>query len=321
MSREIFEDRHEADWRRLENQLRELEVKLPTASENFPGLYRRVCYHLALARHRLYGHDLERRLNSLVQRSHELLYGPIHPRAGQIFELLAGEFPRALRRDAKVFLLAMLLFFGSGISLFVIVQADPDVAFTVIDPLTAADYREMYQPAEPQKKEEERGFETDTLAFGHYIHNNISIAFRTFAAGVFAGIGAILLVLYNGVVLGTVAGYLQSEGLGPQLWPFVVGHSAPELVGLVIAGVAGLKLGLALIAPGRRRRGQALAEATREASPILAGAAFLVLIAAFIEAFWSASPLVPVPVKLVVGLLIWVLLGAFLLLGGRRRES
>ena len=99
MSREIFEERHSPDWTRLEAQLRELETGKRTATENFPLLYRRVCHHLALARHRLYGHDLERRLNALVQRSHELLYGPLQPRAGQIYELLTGEFPRALRRE------------------------------------------------------------------------------------------------------------------------------------------------------------------------------------------------------------------------------
>lgn len=326
MSREIFEERHDADWRRLESQLRELETRHRAAGaaasidKEFPSLYRRVCHHLALARHRFYGHDLERRLNSLVQRSHEVLYGPIHPRAGQILGLLAAEFPRALRREWKVFVFSLLLFFGSFLTVFVVVQADPDLTYVVLDPMTAAEYREMYQPAEPQAKAEERGFETDTLAFGHYIHNNISIAFRTFAAGVFAGVGSILLLLFNGVALGATAGFLVSEGLGSQLWPFVAGHSAPELTSLVISCVAGLKLGLALIAPGRLGRGQALAEATRQASPIIAGAAALMLLAAFIEAYWSASPFVPVPVKLIAGVFNWVLLGAFLSFGGRRRE-
>ncbi len=190
-----------------------------------------------------------------------------------------------------------------------LIQADPDLTYTVIDPMTAAEYREMYRPAPPQSGEEgTRLLETDMLAFGHYIHNNISIAFRTFAAGVFAGIGAILLTLYNGVALGAIFGFLISEGLGPQLWPFVAGHSAPELISLVISGVAGLKVGLALIAPGRLSRGHALAEATRQAAPILAGAAALMLLAAFIEAFWSASAHIPVPVKLVVGVLNWLLL-------------
>lgn len=319
MSREVFEERHDAAWRQLESQLVDMEAGRPTDADQFPALYRRVCHHLALARHRLYGHDLESRLNSLVQRSHDRLYGPIHPRAGQILELLTGEFPRALRREGKVFLLALLLFFGPWALLFVMVQADPDLAYTVIDPMTANEYRQMYQPV-PAEGGEDRGFETDVLAFGHYIHNNISIAFRTFAAGIFAGVGAILLLFYNGVALGAVAGFLVSENLGAQLWPFVAGHSAPELVGLVIAGVAGLKLGLSLIAPGRLGRSQALALATRQASPIIAGAAVLVLIAAFIEAFWSASAFIPVPVKLVVGVLNWVLLAAFLAFGGRRVE-
>src|SRR5690348_18037882 len=48
---------------------------------------------------------------------------------------------------------------------------------------------------------------------------------------------------------------------GGPFWRFVAGHSPFELTALVIAGGAGLHLGLTLLAPGRQRRGPALVAA------------------------------------------------------------
>src|SRR3546814_19122766 len=87
--------------------------------------------------------------------------------------------------------------------------------------------------------------------FGLYIANNISIGFRTFAGGLLAGVGSLLVLVFNGVMLGTVAAHLQGIGHGGPFWRFVVGHAAPELSAIVVAGTAGLRLGLGLVAPGQ----------------------------------------------------------------------
>jgi uncharacterized membrane protein SpoIIM required for sporulation len=115
-----------------------------------------------------------------------------------------------------------------------------------------------------------------------------------------------------------VAGFLTHVGLGRQFWPFVATHSALELPALVLAGGAGLHLGWALLAPGRRSRLQALAAAAREGMPLVYGAALMDGLAACIEAFWSASALVPPALKLGAGAVLWTAMAGYFLLAGRR---
>ena len=93
------------------------------------------------------------------------------------------------------------------------------------------------------------------LAF--YIYNNVRIDFQCFAGGLLFGVGSIFFLVYNGLHIGAVAGHLTRVGYGETFWGFVAGHSSFELLGAVLAGAAGLRIGYALVAPGRahaRRR-------------------------------------------------------------------
>jgi uncharacterized membrane protein SpoIIM required for sporulation len=111
--------------------------------------------------------------------------------------------------------------------------------------------------------------------------------FQTFAGGMLAGVGSAWFLGANGVIIGAVAGYLTQAGFGETFWSFVAGHSALELVAIVLSGAAGFKLGLAVIAPGSLSRKAALIAAARPAVRIMYGVAMMFLGAAFVEAFWS----------------------------------
>ena len=78
-------------------------------------------------------------------------------------------------------------------------------------------------------------------------------------------------------------------------------------------------LGHALIAPGEQSRLAALRLRARSAVEILLGAGFMLLIAAFIEAFWSSSSFVVAWVKYVVGITLWIVVLSYLIFSGRRR--
>ena len=101
----------------------------------------------------------------------------------------------------------------------------------------------------------------------------------------------------------------------------MIGHGSFELTALVLAGAAGLMLGHALVAPGVRTRAVALREAGRRAISIVFGATLMLLIAAFIEAFWSSSTLVSPTVKYWVGGALWVLVFSYFIFAGRVRGS
>jgi uncharacterized membrane protein SpoIIM required for sporulation len=164
-----------------------------------------------------------------------------------------------------------------------------------------------------------RDSEDDVAMFGFYIFNNIRIGFQTFAGGLAFGLGAVFYLLFNGVHIGTVTGYLIYAGLARNFFSFVAGHGAFELTAIVLCGAAGLRLGWGLISPGQLRRVDALRAAAVQAVPLVAGAALMLVVAAGIEAFWSPRTEIPAAVKYAVGAALWgLVLAYFLIMGGRR---
>ncbi len=328
MNRDQFVERHAGGWQRLEALLSRLEGSRPRAAGGtrgaasgeaaaaaLPELYRRLCHQLALARARRYGGDLEERLNRLALRGHQQLYASARGASWErIGRFITREFPRHVRREAKLVGVAAALFLGTLLATAVGVRLEPDLAYSILGPAQTAAFEEMYDP----ESQESRPAATDFGMFGGYVYNNISIAFRTFASGLVAGIGAVFILVYNGLVIGAVAGHLGNAGLGETFYPFVIAHGAFELTAIVLAGAAGLRLGLALLAPGRLTRGRSILEAAHGAVPLLYGLTIMLLIAAFIEAFWSSTVTLAPGVRYGVGAALWALVAAYLLLGGRR---
>lgn len=48
----------------------------------------------------------------------------------------------------------------------------------------------------------------DWMMFGYYIMNNISIGLCIFVSGLLVGVGILLVLLFNGLIIGVVVGYL-----------------------------------------------------------------------------------------------------------------
>jgi uncharacterized membrane protein SpoIIM required for sporulation len=165
-----------------------------------------------------------------------------------------------------------------------------------------------------------RSSDTDWMMFGHYIRNNIGVAFQCFAGGLFAGLGSIFFLAFNGAFGGAVAGYLTSRGLASSFYPFIATHSAFELTAIVLAGAAGLRIGHALLSPGRHSRRQSLVAASRQSVVLLYGVTAMLLVAAAIEAFWSSASWLPLSVKYGVAALCWTGVLAYLTFQGRHAD-
>jgi uncharacterized membrane protein SpoIIM required for sporulation len=324
-----FEAEHERDWTRFENWLDRHERLRrgtegsggpePLADTEVPRTYRRICQHLALARDRQYSPELVDRLNRLALRGHHLFYGARGGGAAGAVEFLIEGFPRLVRAEAPLVAAAALLFFGPLVALVAALQWFPDFVYYVLAPESLAQFQEMYDPA--NERLGRRDADDNVLMFGYYIWNNVKIGFQTFATGLAFGLGSIFYLVTNGVLIGAIAGYLTQAGFAETFWSFVAGHSAMELVAIVISGAAGLRLGAALVAPGQRSRAAALTAAARPAVRLMYGAAAMFVIAAFIEAFWSPLTTFPPATKYAVGIVLWIAVLGYLALGGRARAA
>jgi uncharacterized membrane protein SpoIIM required for sporulation len=209
-----------------------------------------------------------------------------------------------------------ILLFVPLIAMLILVQVKPELALALVDYTQLAEFERMYDPADPRHALGREGG-TNLSMFGFYVMNNITIGFQTFAAGVLACVPAIKVLVSNGVVMGTIAGHLTAVGHGGPFWRFVPGHSAPELGAIVLAGAAGMRLGWALIAPGRLSRPRALVEAGKDGGALVLGVFVLLVLAAFIEAYWSSIGWMPGWIKYGVGIFGWIAWSYWLLRGGR----
>ncbi|MEY1662449.1 stage II sporulation protein M [Isoalcanivorax beigongshangi] len=316
MKQHDFETHYGPFWSEfsaLLDQLDALRQRQPLPPlEQFAADYRRLCHQLALARQRGYSPRLVEQLNQLVLRGHRQLHRDRAPLLPRIGVFLAEEFPRAVRRQWRWQLAAALAFLIPLVAAWLAVWLSPSMAQMMLG--SQADAIEMMYA----DREQLRSAGDDVMMFGYYIFNNISIAFRTFAGGVFFGIGALIVMVFNGGFFGAVSGHIVNANLTESFFTFVIAHGAPELTAIVLAGGAGLRLGLSLLAPGPLSRADAFRRAADDSLPIIWGAFALLLLAAFMEAFWSPRQFDPA-IKYGVGALSWLSLYAYLLLAGRER--
>lgn len=320
-----FQMRHEAEWSALEHWFErrsrprrgERTLDDSTLSDtDFPAAYRRLCQQLALSERREYSPQLQQRLRALAERGHSILYRPRRPRARRVIEFFAATFPRLVRSQWRSMTVAAVLFFVPLLASITLLQVRPEFVHSLFSPEQIAQFEAMYDPAKTAERIGREG-DGDLMMFGYYVWNNVSIGFRTFASGLLACVGSVFVLVMNGVVIGGVAGHLTAIGYGDPFWRFVAGHSAPELLAIVISGGAGLQIGMALIAPGRRTRARALVDAGLVGAKLVLGVFAMLVFAAFIEAFWSSIGWIPATTKFGVGALLWSGILLWLWRGGR----
>ena len=188
------------------------------------------------------------------------------------------------------------------------------------DQLIPGDYRETFEGWK-QGKFDERNAVVSAGMTGAYAINNPLVAARSgaMAAATF-GVGTAEQLFDNGVILGTLAHEMAGVGRLSFLLTSISPHGVPEISGLIIASAAGYVMGWALINPGRRKRGEALRIAGKDAIVLLTTGVILMFIAAPIEGFFSFNPHIQQPVKGVVAVIELIFWGVFWTGYARGRE-
>jgi uncharacterized membrane protein SpoIIM required for sporulation len=261
-------------------------------------------------------------LESLVSRA----YAEIHEtraRSGKIrWGAFIAAFPRAFRRHLGAFRLAVgLTLAGCAFGWFAI-RADPD-AKAVLMPFAA-----LMQPPGKRVAQEEsaESMKTDRLhgrkaSFSaQLMTHNIQVTVMTLAAGATWGVGTIILLFYNGVILGAVAADYMGAGYGQFLAGWLLPHGAIEIPAILLGGQAGLVLAGALVGWGERTsRVERLRAVAHDLLAIALGAAVLLVWAGIVEAFVSQyhQPVLPYSLKIAFGVLEMAALSIFLSRVGR----
>jgi uncharacterized membrane protein SpoIIM required for sporulation len=332
MNKRQFLRQRRGAWRQFESLLTSLSglslqrMKAKQISV-YSRLLRELSGDLATIRSRDWGQALVGYLNSLVARGHSAFYAAPPTDFSPIIRFLTAGFPKLFRQRIGYFLTAAALFFVPGGVAWAVIQLNPSLAPRLIDPAQMEQFDEMYSARDPHDEHDEEeesspgwfqfGEERTAMA-GFYVQHNVGIALQCFARGILFGVGTILTLLFNGIAIGAVGGYVVSQGHGDRFLSFVISHGSFELTAIAVSGGAGLMLGDALVHPGNRTRLEALRVQGLEAVQIAGGAAVMLIIAALIEGFWSPAP-IPAVFKYAVGALLWLIVILYLSLAGRGR--
>jgi uncharacterized membrane protein SpoIIM required for sporulation len=306
-------------WARLEVLLdtAEQQARMDAAAlQELLSLYRQACSDLNEARSYTANAGLIGRLNDLTGRGYRFVYRGARTLrlGGAVQRFLSFEVPSTFRRQGRfVLAAAAALLLGAAVGLGAVAADRENGRLLIPEEFFSESPRERV--AKIESGEERIDSVDKALTFGASLYtHNIQVSFLAFALGALTFAGGLLLLFYNGVILGAVAGMYFLDGVSTFFLAWVGPHGSLELPAIVFGGAAGLCAGRALLAPGTRTPAAALREAFPAVWRMMLGAALVLVLAGLIEGSFSqfSARIFPYPLKigvavmLFLGLMIWL---------------
>lgn len=297
----VFRREREASWRELERLVTLLDGKGLTALDEddlhrLPGLYRSALSSLSVARAISLDRNVVAYLEGLTARAYVHVYGAkrrLLPTLGRFF---GHDYPALvwrLRRYLAAAVALMTLGLACG---FFLTLRHPDLYFSFVPDSLAQGRSPLSTPDELLEVLRGDGEDGSLALFASSLFNhNAQLGLGCFVLGAAAGVPVILLLFYNGVVLGAFAAVHQRADLSLELWGWLLPHGVTELLAVCLCGAAGLLVGTSWLFPGRLSRLDAFARDGRRAAAVVGGTIALFLLAGLIEGFFRQLVLQDAP--------------------------
>ena len=306
MRLERFTATREPEWSELDALLARAGDRPDRLSEQellrAGRLYRAATADLAVAR-RAFGDDpTTRRLEALVLRARRLVYADEGPRRSLKQFLLTDYWRRVAERPGLLALAALLLLVPQVLAAVWALDY-PAAAIGVVPEQFAG-------AAEPGEGPSALTPDARAALSSEILTNNIQVSFLAIAGGLAFGLGTAAVVVYNAIFIGAVEGLAIGGGQADRLFELIVPHGVLELSCIVVAAVAGFRIGHALLEPGTLTRGQSLRREARPAMELILGTMPWFVLAGLVEGFVTGSlPGLGAAIAVGVGLgvLYWVL--------------
>lgn len=286
-----FRDEREADWKRLA-AIVEAAEKRGLSRLSFDDardlvlLYRQATNSLSVAREISLDLAVVRYLESLCARAYLVVYAPRESLAGLVSRFFARSAPQAVRRSLLPIAAAFALTVFGAVAAYVLTADDPNWFYAFVpgdlasgrgpgasaDALRRVIYGEDVQPL------------GELGAFATYLFShNTKVALFAFALGIVFCVPSVILLLYNGAMLGAFVAIHVDKQLGLDFMGWLTIHGVTELSAIIIASAGGLSLGYAMLFPGLRSRSAALRQAGQDAVKLAIVAAVMLVVAGVLE--------------------------------------
>ena len=283
-----FRAAHESDWERLDRLVTRMEKRSIRALTDddilaLPLLYRTTLSSLAVARDTSLDLSLITYLEQLTTRAYFQIYGVQTSVWRQLGRFFGRGWPEAVKGLWRETLVCVLLTLASATVAYLLVRSDPSWFFGII-PESLAGGRDPSASAEALRGTLYDRHNDMLATFATYLFtHNSQIAIFAFALGFAFAVPTVLLILYNGLMLGAFFAVFAAKGLAFNLAGWLAIHGTTELFAINIAGAAGLRIGTAIAFPGRDSRTESAVRAGRPAAIAMAGTVIMLAVAGLLE--------------------------------------
>ena len=286
-----FRAAHEIDWQRLEGIVNRIERRgIGALTEDdllmLPLLYRSTLSSLSVARETSLDRALVVYLENLCTRAYFQIYGVPTSFWTQLKLFFLRGWPEAVRGLWRETLASFLLTVVCALAAFLLVMHDPSLYYAIM-PDSMAQGRDPSASAQTLRdtlynssRHQEDGLAVfATALFTH----NAQIAIFSFALGFAFAIPTVLLIAYNGLMLGAFLAVFAAKGLGFEAAGWLTIHGTTEIFAIIVSGAAGFRIGTAIAFPGRAARTDFAFSVGRQASVAMGGAVVMLIVAGILE--------------------------------------
>ena len=236
-------------------------------------------------------------LNTLASKLHQSVYKNKKEKRSRIITFWKYELPNVFYKRRKELLISFTIFFiailigvisSFGDSGFVrLILGDSYVNMTLEnidkgDPLAV--YKQM----------------NGVDMFMGITFNNIRVSFMAFMAGLLLSVGTVLLLLTNGIMLGTFHHLFFEKGLLFKSLSVIWIHGTLEISSIIVAGAAGLILGNSILFPKTYSRRQSFLISAKDGVKMIIGLIPLFITAGFLESFITRLTEMPIAINLLI---------------------
>ncbi|OGX88459.1 hypothetical protein BEN47_08965 [Hymenobacter lapidarius] len=236
-------------------------------------------------------------LNNLTSKLHQRLYANQPSGRGRFAQFWAAELPLVVARHHGTLAVAAVLF---GLFTFLgALSAAYDESFVrvVMGDAYVNQTIENIRKGDPMAVYKQQG---ETLMFLGITANNISVALKVFALGVTFGVGTVVQLFRNGLMLGSFQYFFYHYHVLKASVLTIWIHGTLEISAIVVAGAAGLVMARGLLFPGTYSRAEAFRAGARDGLKMAIGLVPIFIVAGFLEGFVTRHTEMPVAASLAI---------------------
>lgn len=279
MREAAFVKQNKDKWATFENAL---SNQTQIAPDVLSDLYIEITDHLSYAKTFYTGSNTEYYLNSLAAQAHQQIYKTKREPKNRILSFWKTEFPSMFYQHQRELLIAFLVFsFFTAVGAFSAAN-EGDFVRSILGDGYVNMTLENIEKGDPMAVYKQMG---EVNMFLGITINNIRVALMAFAYGIMLGIGTLMVMMQNGIMLGSFQYFFYEKGL---LWESIRTiwiHGTIEISVIIIAGCAGLVLANGMLFPGTYTRLESFKRGIKNGLKIMLSTLPFFIIAGFLEGF------------------------------------